>query len=174
MLLADLVETSAAVASTRARSTKTAALADLLVRLAPDEIEPAVGFLTGDARQGRIGVGWATLVKLDVAPATVPTLTIADVDRALDRIQATTGSGSSGDRHDILRDVFDRATQHEIDFLRRLLVGELRQGALAGADDRRGGEGRVGAARARTSRRHALGRPRSRRRRRAHRRARRG
>ena len=68
MLLADLVATSTAVASTRARSTKTAALAELLGRLAPDEIEPAVGFLTGEARQGRIGVGWATVFRLEVAP----------------------------------------------------------------------------------------------------------
>ena len=132
MLFADVVATSAAVGSTRARSTKTAALAELLGRLAPDEIEAAVGFLTGEARQGRIGVGWATVFKVEVAPATEPSLTIADIDHALDRVQATTGSGSGAGRHDILREVFDRATQDEIDFLRRLLVGELRQGALAG------------------------------------------
>ena len=132
MLFADVVATSAAVGSTRARSTKTAALAELLGRLAPDEIEAAVGFLTGEARQGRIGVGWATVFKVEVAPATAPSLTIADIDHALDRVQATTGSGSGAGRHDILREVFDRATQDEIDFLRRLLVGELRQGALAG------------------------------------------
>jgi DNA ligase-1 len=132
VLFADVVATSTAVAATRARSTKTAGLAELLGRLAPDEIEPAVGYLTGEARQGRIGVGWATVFKLEVAPATTPTLTIADIDRALDRIQVTTGSGSAAGRHDILRDVFDRATHDEVDFLRRLLVGELRQGALAG------------------------------------------
>lgn len=132
VLFADVVATSTAVASTRARSTKTAALAELLGRLAPAEIEPAVGFLTGEARQGRIGVGWATVFRLEVAPATAPSLTVADVDRALDRIQETTGSGSAAGRQTILRDVFDRATHDEIDFLRRLLVGELRQGALAG------------------------------------------
>ena len=79
MLLADLVATSGAVASTRARSTKIAALAELLRRLAPDEVEAAVGFLTGEARQGRIGVGWATVFRLEVAPAADPTLTIADI-----------------------------------------------------------------------------------------------
>ena len=40
-------ETSEAVASTRSRLAKVARLADLLRRLAPDEVEPAVGFLTG-------------------------------------------------------------------------------------------------------------------------------
>jgi DNA ligase-1 len=132
VLLADLVATSNAVAATRARSTKTTALADLLCRLAPDEIDAAVGFLTGEARQGRIGVGWATAFRLDATPAAVPTLTIGDVDRALDRIAMTTGSGSTSARKEILHDLFGRATPAEADFVRRLLVGELRQGALAG------------------------------------------
>ena len=132
MLLADVVATSDSVTSTRARSTKVAALADLLGRLAPDEIEAVVGFLIGEPRQGRIGVGWATVFRLEVTPAAVPTLTIADVDRALDQIQTTTGSGSAASRQHILGDVFGRATTAETDFLRRLLVGELRQGALAG------------------------------------------
>jgi DNA ligase-1 len=132
VLLADLVATSGAVASTRARSTKIAALAELLGRTPPDEIEAAVGFLTGEARQGRVGVGWNTVVGLDVAHAAVATLAIADVDRALDRLVTTTGTGSVAARRTILRDLLERATSEEADFLRRLLVGELRQGALAG------------------------------------------
>jgi DNA ligase 1 len=132
VLLADVVATSDAVAATRARSTKVAALADLLARLAPEEVEPAVGFLTGEARQGRVGVGWATVFRLDVVPAAVPTLEIVDVDRALDQILATTGPGSTAGRQGILRDLLGRATPAEADFVRRLLVGELRQGALAG------------------------------------------
>ena len=132
MLLADLVATSAAVASTRARSTKVAALAELLGRLAAEEIEAAVGFLTGETRQGRVGVGRATVFRLDVTPAAVPSLTISDVDGALDRILVTTGGGSAASREQILHEVFDRSTTAEADFLRRLLIGELRQGALGG------------------------------------------
>ncbi len=132
MLMAEVVATSDAVGSTRARSTKIAALAELLGRLAPDEIEAAVGFLTGEARQGRIGVGWATVFRLDVTPAAMPTLAIADVDRALDQILVTTGSGSAAGREAILRTLLGQATPAEADFVRRLLVGELRQGALAG------------------------------------------
>src|SRR5437016_4037824 len=59
VLFADLVATSTTVASTPARSTKIAALADLLRRLAPEEVTAAVGFLVGDVQQGRTGVGWA-------------------------------------------------------------------------------------------------------------------
>jgi DNA ligase 1 len=61
MLLAEVVEVSRRVAATAARSGKIAALAELLRRLEPDEVEPAVGFLVGEPRQGRIGVGWATI-----------------------------------------------------------------------------------------------------------------
>jgi DNA ligase 1 len=132
MLLADVVATSSAVGSTRARSAKVTALAELLGRLSAEEIEATVGFLTGEPRQGRIGVGWATVSRLDVQSAPAPTLTIAEVDRALQQLQVTTGSGSGAGRQEILRHVFDRATAAEADFLRRLLVGELRQGALAG------------------------------------------
>jgi len=132
VLFADVVATSDAVASTRSRSTKIAALAELLGRLAPVEVGAAVAFLTGEPRQGRVGVGWATVFRLDVTPAPEPTLSIADVDRALDRIALTTGGGSVAGRETILRELLGRATPAEADFVRRLLVGELRQGALAG------------------------------------------
>jgi DNA ligase-1 len=132
VLLEDLVATSGAVASARARSIKVAALAELLSRLAPEEVEAAVGFLTGEPRQGRIGVGGATVFRLEVAPAALPTLTIADVDRAFEQILVTIGTGSAAGRQGILRELLGRATPAEADFVRRLLVGELRQGALVG------------------------------------------
>jgi DNA ligase-1 len=132
VLLADVVATSNAVASTRARSTKVAAIADLLGRLEPDEVEAVVGFLSGEARQGRVGVGWATLFRVEVTSAAVPTLGVIDVDRALDEIVATTGAGSAAGRDAILRELLGRATAEETDFVRRLIGGELRQGALAG------------------------------------------
>jgi len=69
MQLAELVLTSAAVAATRARSAKQASLAALLARLAPDEVEIAIGFLEGAPRQGRIGVGWAALEAARATPA---------------------------------------------------------------------------------------------------------
>ncbi len=69
VLFAELVATSAAVTSTSARSAKIAALADLLARLDDDEVQIAVAMLTGAPRQGRIGVGWRTVVNIDVPPA---------------------------------------------------------------------------------------------------------
>jgi len=132
VLLADLVATSEAVTATSARTAKVQALADLLRRLAPTEIEPAVGFLTGELRQGRVGVGWATVAGRATRPAEVPTLTVAELDATLDHLLGLHGPGSAGTRAEVLDDLLGRATAAEDGFLRRLLVGELRQGALEG------------------------------------------
>ncbi|MFL6204894.1 MAG: ATP-dependent DNA ligase [Acidimicrobiales bacterium] len=132
MLLASLVETSSAVAGTRSRKAKVEALADLLRSLAADEVEVAVGFLTGVPRQGRIGVGWRSAYRQDVEPASAPSVAILEVDAVLTALAGTSGSGSQAARQALLTDLFSRATEPEVDFVRRLLTGELRQGALAG------------------------------------------
>ena len=132
MLFADLVATSTAVTSTSSRSAKVAALADLLARLATDELAVAVSDLTGSPRQGKIGVGWRSAFGVDVVHASEPTLSILEVDAIFDALAATSGSGSGAMRTRLLQDLFSRATEEEAEFIRRLLVGELRQGALAG------------------------------------------
>jgi DNA ligase 1 len=120
------------VAGTTSRSRKVAVLAALLQHLDPAEIPAAVGFLAGVPRQGRVGVGYATIYRLEHTPAKEPSLRIGDLDRAITAIQQTTGSGSAAARKQILSDLFARATEEEADFIRRLFTGELRQGALAG------------------------------------------
>jgi DNA ligase-1 len=130
--LADLVRTSAAVASTSSRTAKVAALAELLRRLGPQEVRTAVGFLTGRPRQGRIGIGYATVYGVDAKPSGQPSLSIDDVDRAIEDVRATTGPGSGAARKAVLAALIERATHEEADFIRRLFTGELRQGALEG------------------------------------------
>ena len=132
MLLATLVETSSAVASTRSRKAKVAALAELLRALDAPEVEPAVGFLTGAPRQGRIGVGWRTAHGVEVEAATEPSIEVLELDAILSTLATTSGPGSVAARQALLADLFGRATPPEADFVRRLLTGELRQGALAG------------------------------------------
>ena len=130
-LLAELVETSRRVAETSSRNAKTALLADCLRRLAPTETEAAVAYLSGETRQGKSGIGYALL--RDANPESKsdrPSLTIADVDTALARGASTSGAGSKGERTSILASLLARATDAERDFLARLLLGELRQGAL--------------------------------------------
>src|SRR4029434_3063505 len=93
----------------------------------------AVAYLSGETRQSKLGVGYASLSGLRGGPAAAEsTLSIADVDAALAAIAATSGKGSTSERAARLRALFARATEDEQDFLVRLLVGELRQGALEG------------------------------------------
>ena len=131
MLLHDLVETSVTVGATPARLGKVGALAAALRRLSADEVEAGVAYLSGELRQRQIGVGWAALSALP-APAAEPSLTIAELDEALGRIGALAGPGSQSARRAALAALFVRATEPEQRFLRALLSGELRQGALAG------------------------------------------
>ena len=131
-LLADVVTASGLVSETTSRSRKVAILAELLKELDPDEVPICVGFLSGVPRQGRVGVGYSTIHSLSHEPAVHASLTVADVDQAIDEIERATGPGSAGVRGVLLADLFGRATAPEAAFLRRLFTGELRQGALAG------------------------------------------
>jgi DNA ligase 1 len=133
MLLDELVVTSRRVGEERGRLAKIRLLGELLSRMAPDEVAIGVAYLSGDLPQGRLGVGWATL--RDATPelaATEPRLTLRELDAELTRLQRESGRGSSVRRLEALRQLLQRATASEQDFLRRLVIGELRQGALEG------------------------------------------
>ena len=132
MLINEVVATSAAVGATRARTVKIATLADLLRRLDADEVLAAVGFLVGQPRQGRIGIGWSSLSRAQGSVADEPRLTILDVDDAFSTVAALSGAGSTGQRQLILAGLFERATAEEQEFIARVLIGEVRHGALEG------------------------------------------
>jgi DNA ligase-1 len=133
MELHEIVETSRRVAAIAGRRAKIELLASCLARAAPDRVEAAVGLLSGAPRQGKIGIGYATLREArQVPPAASPTLTLAELDSALDRLLEVRGKGTGAERARLLGELFARATADEQDFLVRLLLGELRQGALEG------------------------------------------
>ena len=130
--LRDLVDTSAAVGATRARTTKVAAIAALRpARAGPDEVRVAVAFLSGELVQRQIGVGHA-LIRDVPPPAPGPELTVAEVDRVFAQIGAMAGPGSQSAKRDALRALLARADAGEQHFLIRLLLGDLSQGALGG------------------------------------------
>jgi hypothetical protein len=129
VLLEEIARTSSDVAETRARSAKIDRLARCLRGLRPDEVRAAVTYLSGTLP--RIGVGWAALRDLP-PPAADATLELLDVDAALRRIAAASGSGSQAERRRELHALFGGATEAEQAFLRGTLHGELRQGALEG------------------------------------------
>ena len=133
MRLADIVAVSRAVADTAGRLEKIGHLAELLKRAPPADIAIVIACLSGEARQGRMGIGGALLSAMrDVPPADAPSLDLGEVDAAFDRIAAASGAGSAASRAQLLRQLLGRATRDEQAFLIRLLFGELRQGALEG------------------------------------------
>jgi len=129
---AEVVRASDRVAATASRLAKIAELAAFLRGLEPAEVEIALPYLSGDTRQGKLSVGFATLQSTRTTPAPDPRLTIMEVDAAFQALKTLKGKGSSGKRAALLRELFARATAEEQDFLVRLMVGELRQGALEG------------------------------------------
>ncbi len=133
MLFHDLVRTSGQVAADPSRLRKIEHLSAFLKSLAPDEVPAAVAFLSGDVRQGRIGLGYAAVRDArPAASAAKPTLTIRDVDEAFGRMAGLSGPGSARARLAAFVDLLGRADPAGQDFLQRLVLGELRQGAQEG------------------------------------------
>ncbi|HEX6528752.1 MAG TPA: ATP-dependent DNA ligase [Burkholderiales bacterium] len=130
-LLAQVVRASAQVAATSSRLAKTRTIADFLRALEPGEVEIALPWLSGEVRQGKLAIGYAALrsVMGDAAPAA---LTVHDVDRAFEALKAVKGKGAAAQRSAQLKALFTKASAEEQDFLLRLMIGELRQGALEG------------------------------------------
>jgi ATP-dependent DNA ligase I len=61
VLLSEVVDVSAAVTATSARTAKIEQIAALLGRVPPGEVTVAVAFLSGELLQGQIGVGYAAV-----------------------------------------------------------------------------------------------------------------
>ena len=129
MLLAELAAASTAVAATRARSAKVALLADALRSAEAGEVAVAVTYLSGELRQRRTGVGYASLRDLP-PPASDPTLSVTEVDTTFAAIAEVAGKGSAGERRRLVTELMAQATADEQRYLIGLVGGELRQGAL--------------------------------------------
>lgn len=131
MLLADVVTASRAVAATPKRTEKVRLLAEVLRRAGPEQAAVVVTWLSGELRQRRTGVGWATLRAVP-PPAATASLSVAGTDAAFETIAGLGGSGSAARRREQVHALFAAATADEQSFLRGLVSGELRQGALHG------------------------------------------
>lgn len=133
MHLSTLVQTSDAVSATRSRLRKIALLTALLRELPAHEIAIGVAYLTGVLPQGRIGLGPATLRQARMQTgAAHASLTLQETDGAFARVAEAHGQGSATRRREALRALYAKATAEEQEFLSRLVLGELRQGALEG------------------------------------------
>src|SRR5689334_21092532 len=96
--LATVVAVSEQVTQTRARSGKIRLLAGCLRALDAAELEISVLYLSGEIRQGRIGIGPSVLRACTDQASPTASLGLLDVDRLLDELAAIVGSGSSARR----------------------------------------------------------------------------
>jgi DNA ligase-1 len=134
MQFIDLVQTSLDVGKTRSRLKKRSLLEACLRRAGAEELPVVVDYLAGVLPQGKIGLGPALLKALDPGAApTQPRLDLRAVQDAFDAVAQATGAGSKRRRLEMLGALFAQATEAERGFLRRLILGELRQGALEAA-----------------------------------------
>jgi DNA ligase 1 len=135
VLLVDVAIASAEVGALSARSAKIGRIAALLTAGAaeaePELVAVVVSWLSGELPQRQIGVGWAALRSLP-PPVDAPSLTVSRVHATFTEIGSVSGKGSQGRRSALVATLFAAATGVEQTFLRRLLGGELRQGALVG------------------------------------------
>ena len=129
MLIADLVATHAAVSATRSRKAKSAALAATLGSADRAELPVITSWLGGALLQRRTGLGWRGLQSLP-EPAIESSLTVAEVHEAFDAFATLNGPGSQAARATAVAELFGRATEDEQRWLRGLVAGEVRQGAL--------------------------------------------
>lgn len=129
MLLEELVAVSRAVAATSSRLEKRGLLAELLRRVPDEEVELATSYLSGTLPQRRTGVGWRGLSDLP-APSASASVSLGEVDAVLEDLGAHAGEGSAGRRREAVADLFSRLTADEQHYLRALMTGNLRQGAL--------------------------------------------
>ncbi|MEO6700919.1 MAG: ATP-dependent DNA ligase [Jatrophihabitantaceae bacterium] len=132
MPLLAVAATSDELADTASRSAKISRLAQLLASTpTAAQTRIVVSWLSGELTQRQLGVGWAGVRDLPAAAAE-SSLTVTATEAALDRIASAAGAGSQAVRRTELAALFGAASPSEQSFLRRVITGELRQGALAG------------------------------------------
>ncbi|MEM9727257.1 MAG: ATP-dependent DNA ligase [Myxococcota bacterium] len=134
MQLSRLVQSWSSLRATRSRNEKKAVLAALLKEASSDEIGLAVSYLVGSLPRGKIGLGYATVRKAtdDLDEHVGGSLELEAVEASFGTIAELRGPGSSGERLKQLRALLTRVSDAERNFLSRLIVGELRQGASEG------------------------------------------
>ncbi len=128
-----LAELSDEISRESSRLEKSRQLAKALAPLEPGEAFISASYLSGELPEGPLGIGHATLQRIaGGTPASTATLDVCEVSRRLTEIGAQRGPASSRRKLDLLTHLFARCTPIEERFLRRLLTGELRQGAQLG------------------------------------------
>jgi DNA ligase-1 len=121
------------VRATASRGAKIAELGACLRAVEPAEVALAVQYLSGQLPQGSLGMRYAALRDADASAAAAETgLWLSQVDECFSELAGIAGAGSARRRMQRLGQLLGAATAEEQQFLTRLILGELRSGALGG------------------------------------------
>jgi DNA ligase-1 len=146
--LVDLVRTSDAVRRTSGRIEKRQLFSTLFASLEPDDLRLAACYLAGEVPQGKLNVAWAALSRAGLrsagepqpalfeaaaSPAAAVSPALQELDRQFEALKQASGAGSVQARVATLRRLLDAVPAEEQAFVRGLLLGELRHGALRAA-----------------------------------------
>jgi len=114
-------------------------ISEFLKIVQQEEVQPTVSFLIGkafpEADERVLEIGGITLWKVEGSrQATLVTepLTILGVAKAFDAIASMSGPGSRTRKESLLQSLFSRASAEEAQYLARLLMAEMRIGAVEG------------------------------------------
>ncbi len=143
LTFAELVETAKRVEATQSRLEKVRVLAAFFQRLTPDEAALAARFLVGivfpEGDERELGVGYATISSViehlrsgKISPLIQEPLTLQEVYAILDKVSRTSGEGARERKLVLLRGLFSRLSREELEYLLRMLFGEVRIGASVG------------------------------------------
>jgi len=133
VFLKNLVETSERVSATTKKKEKASLLAHFLREVKGKEIFLVAFYLSGELPQGRLGIGWAALEEALRGASFEPNpLSLMNLDLYFESIAREKGPGSSGRKVQTLREILSRSAEREKEFLIKLIMGEIRQGALEG------------------------------------------
>ena len=109
LMLTDIVAASREVAATRSRLKKVAHLAGVLRVLETAELPAAVGFLCGQLRQGRLGLGPRALQRVRSEPEPASSaVTVLELDAVFQALEDLSGKGVSTEREQLLSALFAR------------------------------------------------------------------
>lgn len=128
------------VEATTKRNEKIALIASFLKKLNPEEISPSTLFLTGrpfpESDPRVLEVSYASVSnagrRLGQTRLTEHPLTIREVSSTLDKIAEAYGPRSRDRKMSLLQTLLTRASPIEAEFLMRMLLGEMRIGAVEG------------------------------------------
>ncbi|MEM2094492.1 MAG: ATP-dependent DNA ligase [Candidatus Bathyarchaeia archaeon] len=136
---ASLAKLCADLEKTRKRLEKKRLIAEYLKKLEKREVQPAVSFILGkpfpESDERELEVGGAILWKVERSKQTTliqEPLTILGVAKTFEKIASASGPGSRLRKESLLTNMYRCASDEEARYLTRLLMGEMRIGAVEG------------------------------------------